>query len=126
LDDPTTGASITATENQQPHIPVPKMVIHPAPLNQPASKAITKYSKSSSRKGSLSARHEIKMQIMVENPSETIKRRFLSSIDNATKEKLEKFYPSDSARPRPLEKREIMLFCCTKISVMFKTIELLM
>uniref|UniRef100_A0A914QEI0 Uncharacterized protein n=1 Tax=Panagrolaimus davidi TaxID=227884 RepID=A0A914QEI0_9BILA len=54
LDDPTTGASITSQENEQPHVSVPKTVIHPAPL-QPASKGITQYS----RKGSLSGRHEI-------------------------------------------------------------------
>uniref|UniRef100_A0AC35GJQ2 Uncharacterized protein n=1 Tax=Panagrolaimus sp. PS1159 TaxID=55785 RepID=A0AC35GJQ2_9BILA len=124
LDDPTTGASITAQENEQPHVSVPKHVIHPAPL-QPASKAITLYSRSSSRKGSLSERHEIGMRTMVENPSETCIRRSQGSIDAPTKAKLERFYPSDSARPRPLEKREIMLFCCRKISVMFKTIELL-
>uniref|UniRef100_A0A914QKA8 Uncharacterized protein n=1 Tax=Panagrolaimus davidi TaxID=227884 RepID=A0A914QKA8_9BILA len=69
LDDPTTGASITSQENEQPHVSVPKTVIHPAPL-QPASKGITQYSKSSSRKGSLSERHEIGMQIMVESESE--------------------------------------------------------
>uniref|UniRef100_A0A914Q0J4 Uncharacterized protein n=1 Tax=Panagrolaimus davidi TaxID=227884 RepID=A0A914Q0J4_9BILA len=98
LDDPTTGASITATENQQPHVSVPKNVIHPTPL-QPASKAITQYSKSSSRKGSLSGRHEIGMQIMVEKPSETVKRRSPDSIDDATKGKLE----SDNAIERLTE-----------------------
>uniref|UniRef100_A0A914PHK7 Uncharacterized protein n=1 Tax=Panagrolaimus davidi TaxID=227884 RepID=A0A914PHK7_9BILA len=72
LDDPITGASITAQENEQPHVFVPKTVIHPAPL-QPASKAITQYSRSSSRKGSLSGRHEIGMQIMAESTSELVK-----------------------------------------------------
>uniref|UniRef100_A0A914PRK9 Uncharacterized protein n=1 Tax=Panagrolaimus davidi TaxID=227884 RepID=A0A914PRK9_9BILA len=71
LDEPTTGASITAQKNEQPQVFVPKNVIHPAPL-QPASKGITQYSKSSSRKGSLSGRHEI--GIMAESPSESVKR----------------------------------------------------
>uniref|UniRef100_A0A914PR41 Uncharacterized protein n=1 Tax=Panagrolaimus davidi TaxID=227884 RepID=A0A914PR41_9BILA len=70
LDDPTTGASITAQENEQPHVSVPKTVMHPVPL-QPASKGITQYSKSSSRKGSLSGRHEIGMQMIVESLSES-------------------------------------------------------
>ena len=90
LDDPTTGASVTAQENEQPHVSVPDTVIHPAPL-QPASKGITPYSKSSSRKGSLSGRHEIGMQKMVEKQTETVKRRALGPIDDATKDKLEKY-----------------------------------
>uniref|UniRef100_A0AC35F795 Uncharacterized protein n=1 Tax=Panagrolaimus sp. PS1159 TaxID=55785 RepID=A0AC35F795_9BILA len=61
--------------------------------------------------------------LMVEKPSETVIRRSQGFIDAPTKDKLERFYSAESARP--LEKREIMLFCCKRISVMFKIIELL-
>uniref|UniRef100_A0A914PWK5 Uncharacterized protein n=1 Tax=Panagrolaimus davidi TaxID=227884 RepID=A0A914PWK5_9BILA len=70
LDDSIADASIVQAQ-QQPHVFVPKTVIYPAPL-QPPSKGITQYSRSSSRKGSLSGRHEI--GIMAESTSETVKR----------------------------------------------------
>uniref|UniRef100_A0A914PWN8 Uncharacterized protein n=1 Tax=Panagrolaimus davidi TaxID=227884 RepID=A0A914PWN8_9BILA len=69
LDNSIADASIVHAQ-QQPHVFVPKTVIYPAPL-QPASKAITQYSKSSSRKGSLSGRHEI--GIMADSTSESVK-----------------------------------------------------
>uniref|UniRef100_A0A914NYW4 Uncharacterized protein n=1 Tax=Panagrolaimus davidi TaxID=227884 RepID=A0A914NYW4_9BILA len=55
----------------------------------------------------------------------TVKRRDtnVGLINKETKEKLEKFYPPGPIRA--FDRREIEILCCVRISIMFKTIEML-
>uniref|UniRef100_A0A914PTA4 Uncharacterized protein n=1 Tax=Panagrolaimus davidi TaxID=227884 RepID=A0A914PTA4_9BILA len=85
-------------------------------VNAPKSKSL------SGKKDSLSGRHETGMQGMVESPPESLKHHDFGLLNNETK-KLEKFYTPDPVRI--FDRREIELLCCAKISVIFKSIEVL-
>uniref|UniRef100_A0A914QVD6 Uncharacterized protein n=1 Tax=Panagrolaimus davidi TaxID=227884 RepID=A0A914QVD6_9BILA len=106
-----------------PKVYVPKTVIHPEPksVNAPKSGSLK-----TGKKDSLSGRHEIGMEFMVESGPEHVKRRDINIrlLNKETKEKLEKFYPPGPFRS--FDRREIEILCCARISIMFKTIEMLM
>uniref|UniRef100_A0A914QHU2 Uncharacterized protein n=1 Tax=Panagrolaimus davidi TaxID=227884 RepID=A0A914QHU2_9BILA len=105
-----------------PRVYVPKTVIHPEPksVNAPKSGSLK-----TGKKDSLSGRHEIGMEGMVESAPEQVKRHDINVglLNKETKEKLEKFYPPGPVRA--FDRREIEILCCARISIMFKTIEML-
>uniref|UniRef100_A0A914QYB8 Uncharacterized protein n=1 Tax=Panagrolaimus davidi TaxID=227884 RepID=A0A914QYB8_9BILA len=126
LEAPTTEASIvqkSIVQQKQPGNPpkvfVPKKVILPAPksINAPKSKSL------SSKKDSFSGRHGIGMQIMVESSPESLKHHDFNMLNDESKEKLEKVYPPGTVGV--FDRLEIELLCCARISIMFKTIEML-
>uniref|UniRef100_A0AC35G183 Uncharacterized protein n=1 Tax=Panagrolaimus sp. PS1159 TaxID=55785 RepID=A0AC35G183_9BILA len=143
LEDPTTEASVvqkSVVQQKQyhngnpPRVYVPKNVIHPEPksINAPKSGSLK-----TGKKDSLSGRHELRMEGMVESGPEQVKRRDtnVGLLNKETKEKLEKFYPRGPVRKRSnartfdpvraFDCREIEILCCARISIMFKTIEML-
>uniref|UniRef100_A0A914Q1E4 Uncharacterized protein n=1 Tax=Panagrolaimus davidi TaxID=227884 RepID=A0A914Q1E4_9BILA len=94
LENPTTEASVvrkSVVQQQQkqpgnlPIVFVPKKVILPAPksINAPKNKSHT------SKKDSLSGRHEVGMQIMVESAPESLKHHDFGMLNDESKEKLE-------------------------------------
>uniref|UniRef100_A0A914PF35 Uncharacterized protein n=1 Tax=Panagrolaimus davidi TaxID=227884 RepID=A0A914PF35_9BILA len=131
VEDPTTEASILQKPIVQqkqpkpgdpPRVFVPTTVYHPEPksVNAPKSGSLK-----TGKKDSLSGRHEIGMEFLVESTPEQVKRHDINVglLNDETKEKLEKFYP-----PGPVhsfDRREIELLCCARISLMFKIIEAL-
>uniref|UniRef100_A0A914PLE9 Uncharacterized protein n=1 Tax=Panagrolaimus davidi TaxID=227884 RepID=A0A914PLE9_9BILA len=131
VEDPTTEASVVqkpVVQQKQyhtgnpPRVYVPYKVILPEPksVNAPKSGSLK-----TGKKDSLSGRHEIGMEGLVQSAPEQVKRHDINVglLNKDIKQKLEKFYPPGPVRV--FDPREIEILCCARISIMFKIIEAL-
>uniref|UniRef100_A0A914Q636 Uncharacterized protein n=1 Tax=Panagrolaimus davidi TaxID=227884 RepID=A0A914Q636_9BILA len=129
--NPTTEASVVqkpVVQQKQyhtgnpPRVYVPHKVILPEPksVNAPKSGSLK-----TGKKDSLSGRHEIGMEGLVQSAPEQVKRHDINIglLNDDVKERLEKFYPPGPVRT--FDPREIEILCCARISIMFKIIEAL-
>uniref|UniRef100_A0AC34GMS6 Uncharacterized protein n=1 Tax=Panagrolaimus sp. ES5 TaxID=591445 RepID=A0AC34GMS6_9BILA len=116
VEDTNTNQSII---NQQLP-PAPTVSVLPGQIHSTRPYALMPRSKSYSKSrktDSLSGRHDLSMQGMVQNPVQTLKYR----NPNLNVDEMQKFYPAQK-KPHYLDRREIALLCC-RISVMFKIVE---
>uniref|UniRef100_A0A914Z8W2 Uncharacterized protein n=1 Tax=Panagrolaimus superbus TaxID=310955 RepID=A0A914Z8W2_9BILA len=116
VEDTNTNPSIAP--NYAPTVTVLKEPIHPP---RPYGLAPRSKSYSKSRKtDSLSGRHDLNMNCMVETPLQTLERCKSSVVNDDMK----KFYPPED-KPRRRDLREIVILYCS-ISAMFRMIQELM
>uniref|UniRef100_A0A914ZAJ1 Uncharacterized protein n=1 Tax=Panagrolaimus superbus TaxID=310955 RepID=A0A914ZAJ1_9BILA len=112
----TTNPSVI--KHAPPTVTVLKEPIHPP---RPYGLAPRSKSYSKSRKtDSLSGRHDLNMNYMVETPLQTLERQKAAVVNDEMK----KFYPPED-KPRRRDLREIVILYC-RISAMFRMIEELM